>query len=269
MKNPAVKALMAVVALVASAGTQAAPVELTQVGLRAASGTYYSLFFDGSDGGPVSTATWDWTGGVLTMTGGQLFATQRVGLTALLSDVVTGLVIDTNQGTTTATSYECIDGAFGLNTGANSCTNTAFGDNFANETTVLYNFGGDASCSIRQIGGDDSSGDPPVYRGLRSWAGGGPNNCGDNTGRGAFDMITVVQDTLGIGGSLVLANFNGQGAIPAACLVPGSNPGDALGCQRAHWMTFTSSSAVPLPASVWLLGTGIAGLLWRRRATRA
>lgn len=37
-------------------------------------------------------------------------------------------------------------------------------------------------------------------------------------------------------------------------------------------LDFTESqvpTAVPLPASAWLLGTGIAGLLWRRRAMHA
>ncbi len=268
MKQAILKSLLASVALAASAATLAAPVTLTQVGLRAASGTYYSLFFDGSDGGPASTATWDWSGGILTMTSGQLYATQRVGPTALLSDVVTGLVINTNTGTTTATSYQCIEGAFGLGTGANSCANTSFGDNFVNETTVSYNVGGDASCAIRNIGGDDSSGTPPVFRGLRDWAGGGANGCGDNSGRGALDMIKVVQDNLGTGGSLVLANFNGVGAIPAACLVPGSNPGDALGCQRAHWLAF-NSTVVPAPPAFLLLATGLTGLFLRRSRDRA
>lgn len=258
-----IKGLVATLALAASASTLAVPVTLQTVGLRAASGTYYSLFFNGSDGGPVSTATWDWSGGVLTMTSGFLHATQRVGGNSLLSDVVTGLVINTNTGTTTATSYQCIDGTFGASTGANSCSNTSFGDDFLNDTIVNYNVGGDASCTVRNILGDDSAGGA-VYRGLRSWAGGGPNNCGDNTGRGALDMTTLVQDTLGSNGSLILANFNGVGAIPAACLVPGSNPGDALGCQRAHWLVFTPAP-VPVPAAVWLFGSAVGVLGWARR----
>ena len=52
-----IKGLVATLALAASASTLAVPVTLQTVGLRAASGTYYSLFFNGSDGGPVSTAT--------------------------------------------------------------------------------------------------------------------------------------------------------------------------------------------------------------------
>ncbi|MBL8199439.1 MAG: hypothetical protein JNK40_00580 [Chromatiales bacterium] len=263
MKHVKTKVFMALCAMAISMTTQAAQVNLTTVGLRAASGTYYSLFFNGSDGGPVSTATWDWSGGVLTMTSGFLYATQRVGATALLSDVVTGLIIDTNLGTTTATSYQCIEGAFGLGTGANSCANTSFGDDFVNNTTVSYDVGGDASCAIRNIGGDDSSGTPPVFRGLRSWAGGGVNGCGDNTGRGALDMITIIQDNTGFGGSLILANFNGTGAIPAACLVPGANPGDSLGCNRAHWLVF--SSPIPVPAAVWLFGSALGVLGWTRR----
>lgn len=259
-----IKGLLATIALAASASTLAAPVTLQTVGLRAGSGTYYSLFFNGSDGGPVSTATWDWSGGVLTMTSGFLYATQRVGGNTLLSDVVTGLVINTNTGTTTATSYQCIDGTFGLLTGANSCANTSFGDNFVNDTIVTYDVGGDASCSIRNIGGDDSAAGNN-YRGLRSWAGGGVNNCGDNTDRGALDMITIIQDNLGSNGSLILANFNGVGAIPAACLVPGANPGDALGCQRAHWLEFTSAAPIPVPAAVWLFGSAVGLLGWARR----
>lgn len=268
MPSTVLKALAASILFSASSVTLAVPVTLTQVGLRAASGTYYSLFFDGSDGGPASTATWDWSGGVLTMTSGFLYATQRVGPTALLSDEVTGLVVDTNLGTTTAASYRCIEGPFGLGTGASSCANTSFGDDFVNDTTVDYNVGGDASCAIRNIGNDDSSGTPAVFRGLRSWAGGGANGCGDNTGRGALDVITIVQDNTGAGGSLLLANFNGAGPIPGACLVPGSNPGDALGCQRAHWLQF-SSTVVPAPPAAWLLATGLAGLVLRRASRPA
>ena len=125
----------------------------------------------------------------------------------------------------------------------NSCANTSFGADLGNDSSVAYNVGGNAGCEVRTIGDDDSSGTPAVFRGLYSHGAGTPAaGCGDNTGRGAFDMIHVVLNDLGIGENLVLANQNGP--FISACLLPGSAAAiDPIGlCGRAHWMIFTGHS---------------------------
>jgi len=274
MKKATLTALAAI-GLVATGTASATTYYLNQVGLRAGSGTYYSLFYDGSDLNPASTATWDWDGTTLTMTGGFLQANQRIGNapggTSLISDYVTGLTINTGTGTTTATSYSCIEGVFGAGTGANQCANTSFGFNGLNDSSVIYNDGGMADCEERIVGGDDASGTPAVFRGLRSWNSTGCNGGvdGNMTGRGALDMIYVMIDS---GGQLVLASWNdlagngGVGGVNGACLNPGSASAiDPTGfCRRAHWLVL--SDTVPVPAAVWMFGSalGVLGAVRRR-----
>ncbi len=259
MKRVTATALLAIAATVVSGTASAMQVYLVQNGLRAGSGTAYSMVLTGTD------ATWDWTGGVLTQTGGTMFAAQRLGSipsgTAILTDKVTGLAINTNTGTTTAATYECIEGPFGAGTGANSCANIAWGDNFAFESTQSYNVGAMADCQSFTLGGDDTGGVP--QRGLRSWDGTG-GGCADNTGRGALDMINILQNNLGTGGILQLGNANGVVAASCYSHPAAGNPA----CGRAHWLTF-SASPVPVPAAVWLFGSAIGLLGWvRQRAAR-
>lgn len=284
MKNVTVKALLAIGVMAAATSASAVQVFLYEVGQRAGSGTYYESWFDGGDGGLASTATWDWNSGtgVLTQTGGFLRANQRlmgadgamkspVGA-SILSDDVTGLLITATPtgvgGSTTATTYMCVEGTFNAGTGSHACANTAFGFNFANDSSVAYNVNGNASCEERTVGGDDSPGAGGIYRGLRSWNGTGNALCGgatvdgDNTGRGSLDVIQIITDTIGIGGELRLANWNNAGTVTAACYLPtASNPG----CGRAHWLVF----AVPVPAAVWLFGSALGLLGWVRRRAAA
>jgi len=287
MNKVTVKALVALAAVAAWGTASATTLYLNQVGLRAGSGTYYAnnnpsgftLIMDGSDGySAASTATWDWTGGVLTQTGGFLQYNQHPGSpSVVLSDHVTGLVLDTNTLSTTAATYMCIEGNFGTGTGANSCANTSYGPGFDDESSVAYNVGGNAACEQRTIGGDDTAGSGGIYRGLRNWNGTGApcggTTDGNNTGRGALDMVYVVQNNLGSGGTLILANWNASLADPsiggaplAACLNPGSaGAADPTGiCRRAHWLVF--SQTVPVPAAVWLFGSalGVLGVVRRR-----
>lgn len=274
MKKSTVQALVAIGVVAAWGSASATTMYLNQVGLRAGSGTYYSLFYDGSDGNPASTAVWDWSGGVLSMSSGFLQANQRIGSspvgTSLISDYVTGLVIDTNTGTTTATSYSCIEGVFGGGTGANQCANTAFGFDAVDDSSVAYNFGGSADCEERTVGNDDTSGTPAVFRGLRNWNGTGCNGSadGNNSGRGALDMRYVV---LFQAGQLILGNWNADGVSSdgspnGACLNPGSaGTIDPTGfCRRAHWLVL--SDTVPVPAAVWMFGSalGVLGAVRRR-----
>lgn len=260
MNRIMISSLLASAALAASGSASAVQVQLTEIGLRAGSGTSYSLITTGS------TATWDWSGGVLTQTGGVLTAEQRLGSTPagtwLLTDRVTGLVLDTNSGTTSAATYDCIEGTFGATTGGHSCGNINMGGDFTLNSTINYNVGGMADCQTFTLAGDDAGGVP--MRGLRSWNGGG--TCADNTGRGALDMVNVIENSLVIengnvvSGRLLLGNANG--AVDASCYAfPAA--GNAA-CGRAHWMEF---SAVPAPAAAWLIAPAVlaAGRFSRRR----
>ena len=125
-------------------------------------------------------------------------------------------------------------------------------------STINYNVGGMAECQTFTLAGDDTGGVP--MRGLRSWNGGG--NCADNTGRGALDMINVLENTLASGGVLRLGNANGV-VDPSCYAFPAS--GNAA-CGRAHWMVF-SASEVPAPAAAWLVAPAVlaAGRFARRR----
>jgi hypothetical protein len=280
MKKVTLKALVALAALagMTSAFAVPVPVFLNEVGLRAASGTYYKLFINGEDGNPASTATWTWdaTTGILTQTSGFLQANQRLSNSpvgaSLLSDHVTGLTIDTMAGTTDASTYMCIEGTFGAGTGSHQCGNFSFGFNAINESSVAYNVNAEGECEERTIGGDDAAGGGNVFRGLRSWDGtltatcGGATVDGNNTGRGAMDMSVLYQDIAAPAG-LILYNRNaGATSSVAACMNPGSLPGEAP-CQRQHWMTF--SYAVPVPAAVWLFGSALGLLGWVRRRAMA
>lgn len=276
MKYLTVKTLLATAVMGLSGSALATTVYLNQDGLRAGSGTYYNLIYDGSDLFGASTATWDWTGGVLTQTGGVLLANQRIGSapgpesSRIISDQVTGLVIDTNVGTTTAALYDCFEGGFGAGTGASSCGNYAWGFNATDESLLTYNVAG-ADCADRTIGGDDSIGTSGggAFRGLRARAAAGP--CGNNgvngtsSARGALDMINIVYQS---GGMLILGNANGGvgglGGVAGSCYLAGA--GDP-GCLRAHWLVFTDT--VPVPAAAWLFGSALGLLGWVRRRAMA
>ena len=193
-----------------------------------------------------STATWAWDGTTLAATG-MFQSTSHLSsnpfASAVVSDKTVNLNINTGTMTTTATSYNCIEGNFLINVGANGCLNTLTGGNFANESSALYNVGGNAACVNRTIGGDDSSGGN--VRGLTSMAAGGGCDATD----GAYDLWTIVSDTTGSGGQLILSN------------------GIDIGLAGTHYMTF-QAPVVPVPAAVWLFGSalGLLGVARRRAA---
>ena len=194
-----------------------------------------------------STAVWDWDPGtgILSMTGTFQTTTHlssNANGSSIISDKVTDMVINTVAGTTTAASYQCIEGTFLGGVGANGCLTTSTGGDFANSSSALYNVGGNANCINRTIGGDDSStGD---VRGLSTLAASG----GCDATSGAFTHYTVASYT-GPGGQLILSN-----GIP-------------IGSANTNYLTF---SVVPVPAAVWMFGSAL-GLLGiaRRRAVKA
>ncbi|MDP2324414.1 MAG: VPLPA-CTERM sorting domain-containing protein [Gammaproteobacteria bacterium] len=263
MKNLTVKSLLAIGLMGAASAASAVQVYLVQNGHRAGSGTLYNAI--ANTGG----ATWDWTGGVLTQTG-SLTSEWRIGSvplgTTYFTDSVSGLVIDTNTASTTATSYSCVDGAFNSSI-ASSCGGFGAGLNGVLESTVNYNVGAMADCSTITPGGDDPVNSADVYRGLRSYD--GNPSCGNHSGRGAFDMTQVVQN-FGSDQYLILANWNSEDPINQTCIATkfsAINQAGNAGCLRAHWMTF-QASPVPVPAAVWLFGSalGLLGVARRRRA---
>ncbi len=185
-----VTALIATSSLLAAWGSaSAAPYVLVAFHQRSQSGALSSLFFKSgaAQGCPGPTyrqpcynptnafvtantidtqvqaaglATWDWNGTTLTGTG-LLWATSFLSSlssgTAVISDKVTNLTITPGTSTTTATTYECVEGSFLAGVGANGCLNINLGDDFALQSSAVYNVGASASCVVRTIGGDDIS----------------------------------------------------------------------------------------------------------------
>jgi hypothetical protein len=197
-----------------------------------------------------STAVWSWdtVTGVLSMTGSfntasTLGSSGAAAASVVIGDKVTNLVINTVANTTIASTYNCAEGNFLGNVGANGCLNIDLSDDFANNSSALYNVGGNANCVQRTIGGDDvSTGNP---RGLASAAAAGACDPID----GAFDFWTVVQNVTDSGGTLILSN------------------GVDIALSGTNYLTF-EVAAVPAPAAVWLLGTGVVALAGRRLRRR-
>lgn len=206
-----------------------------------------------------STAVWTWDNdtGILAMTGMfnemSTISSQAAG-PPVIGDHVENMTIDTINKTTTATEYHCIEGTFLATVGANGCLNTSLGDDFTNESSAVYNVGGNADCINRTIGGDDTflaveGSNPPVEdgapRGLTTHAAGG----GCDATSGAFIFYHVVSYT-GPGGQLVLDD-NNDGTVTEPTVV-----------------TFNVPAVVPVPGAVWLLGSalGLLGVARRRLA---
>ncbi len=185
-----------------------------------------------------SDATWDWNSATGTLTStGTFWTTSFLGsnpsATSVISDKTVGLTINTTAQTTTATSYNCVEGNFLAGVGANGCLNVSIGTDFVTSSTALYNVGGDANCVQRTIAGDDSSTGNP--RGLFTADAAGVCDAVD----GAYDLYTVVSDDTATGGNLVISN----GTDIGTCLVftvPACAP--ELASAGAHWLTFGVAS---------------------------
>ncbi len=109
-------------------------------------------------------------------------------------------MIDTVNNTTTAASYRCVEGTFLASVGAVGCLNTSLGDDFANNSSALYDVGGNALCVQRTVGGDDLI--TGNTRGMTTVAAAPPCDALD----GAFDLWVVELDNTAIGGQLIIRN---------------------------------------------------------------
>lgn len=253
-----------------------APLALISHQQVSGSGTLSTLFWDGSDGRPASTAAWTWDGTTLSSTG--TFSTishldSNPLAPTVIGDYVIDLVVNTATMTVTATSYICVEGTFLAQVGANGCANTGFGDNFVDETFVTYNVGGDASHVKRAVGGDDiflDSGDPRVIepRGLTAVAA-DPLGAWDMT-YGAFDFFTVATSGLNFGDTVLLSD-GPSGAEIAACRAARAldrpcdgGVGNGPDLWGTAWLEFT---VVPIPAAAWLFGSALGFLGWTKRKT--
>lgn len=197
-----------------------------------------------------STAVWTWNDAtnVLSMTGdfnaaSTLSSSGAAAASVVIGDKVSNMTIDTVNQITTASAYQCAEGNFLANVGANGCLNISLGDDNVLQSSALYNVGGNANCVQRSLGGDDIS--TGNSRGLMSAGAAGGCNAVD----GAFDLWTVVSYT-GVGGQLILSNG-----------IPTTNAGTS-------YLTFNAVSVVPVPGAVWLLGSalGLMGFARRRQA---
>lgn len=143
--------------------------------------------------------SFDWDGSKLTVTGllwASSFISSVSNGTPVISDKVTNLTITPGTQTTTAATYECVEGTFLAGVGASGCLNVSLGDDFVSQSSAVYNVGGNPNCVTRTVGGDDLS--TGNTRGLFNAVAAGPCDGID----GAFNQYVIVSNPR----FLILAN---------------------------------------------------------------
>ena len=166
-----------------------------------------------------STAVWDWNPATLILSSTGTFQTtsflsSNANGSSVISDKMVSLAINLGTSTSTATSYNCIEGAFLIAVGANGCLNVSTGFNVVVESSALYNLGGNANCVLRIIGGDDQSTGNP--RGIQTAAAAGGCDAVD----GGFNLYTLLQDTTATNGGILRISNGiciGSGSPDPAC----------------------------------------------------
>ncbi len=247
MTNLKLKSLAAVAVLLTSTSAFAVQLTIITDGLRSGSGTNSSKSLSGT---ATAAGAWAWDGAILSAAGTLNGVVGCGPGCTIVTDSTTNMVVNTTLGTTTAASYTCIEGNFLGGVGANGCLSTSLGGDFIDQSSALYNVLGDANCVNRTIGGDDSSTGNP--RGLGTSSGGG---C--DTQDGAYKQWSTFSDGTGVNGGL-LTLWNGAG--PTSCITTTTKDAACAG------VTKLVLQAIPVPAAVWLFGSGLGLLgLARRR----
>jgi hypothetical protein len=131
----------------------------------------------------------------------------------------------------------------------------SLGGNFVLDSSAVYNVGGDANCINVTVNPDDASGGGP--RGL-----GTPSAlpC-DQGGAMAYANWNIALDNSGVnGGFLIIASTTTAGCA-----------GGTTKNTACADTTYMKLQAIPVPAAVWLFGSGLGllGLARRRIAASA
>ena len=211
-------------------------------------------------------ATWDWDG--TTLSGSGLYSavmsvSSNPAGPVMIADQVTDLSMDMSTGTASATAYSCLEGTFFPGIGASGCGGYTFEGNFVDDSNSIW---GPGTAFSQTLGGDDLTWPTEVF-----------NNTGQRS-IAAYDFshfhVAVLED------------FNsgpGHESIDWTTLVIGN--GVALSSAGSNWMCFQNDWApliipdpgceaaiaaavapVPVPAAVWLFGSALGLLAWRKKS---
>jgi hypothetical protein len=165
-----------------------------------------------------------------------------LGATIFFDQAIDGLEVylpdaGLDSGKADATSFTCNEGGFGAIVGANLCGNYTWGDDYVDESTVSYS-GNTATRNLNILGTGDS----------------------DDQSSGLMQSLPWYEDMLIT--SWTQDPYLGSGPLQYTLQI--SNRGGTATTDLGIDMTF-QYSVVPIPAAVWLFGSGLGLLGWMRR----
>lgn len=218
-----IKTVLSIAALVGVSGAgvaTAAPTAATLISVGSYSRNASGITNWAATGANTATWTFDAATGELAIASGTYARMTKVGSTVLMTHTMTGATL--GAGTATATTWACIEGAFGGIVGAHICGNYSFGGNFTNDSTYTPT----ATGATLLIGGDDEA------------MAGGPQ-----TLENSYSNMTVTE----VGGAA--AGFQRYELSNGADLVPGA--GDPInGFDAGYLFVFDVAPAPPAPDAI-------------------